>query len=210
MTILTQHHPDDNLLAEFAAGSLPEAHAIAVSAHLHYWSFESIGGAVLSNSQSTSNDAHTELESSFDQLMSRINANIAINEATSINSSTNLSDSASSNLNTDQAKEAITKSHELPKLIQKMVNDSSLQWKRVSSSLRSASLVSGQKKCAVSLQKIKAGGIAPEHNHRGKEMTVVLEGSFSDEDGVYHEGDFLLKQSGDIHRPRASRNQDCL
>ena len=60
------------------------------------------------------------------------------------------------------------------------------------------------------MQRICAGGTTPEHDHRGTEMTVVLEGSFSDEKGIYREGDFLLKEPGDVHQPVSARNQDCL
>jgi len=37
-----------------------------------------------------------------------------------------------------------------------------------------------------------------------------LTGSFSDEEGVYHPGDFLVKEPGNIHRPFAARNQECI
>ena len=33
-------------------------------------------------------------------------------------------------------------------------------------------------------------GKVPAHDHKGLEVTVVLQGSFSDGDGIYREGDF--------------------
>ena len=59
-------------------------------------------------------------------------------------------------------------------------------------------------------KKISAGGVAPEHDHSGTEMTVVLKGSFSDKEGIYQEGDFILKEPGQIHQPISARNEDCL
>ena len=43
----------------------------------------------------------------------------------------------------------------------------------------------------MALHKICAGGKTPKHDHEGLEYTVVLKGSFSDENAVYREGDFL-------------------
>jgi len=44
----------------------------------------------------------------------------------------------------------------------------------------------------MALHRIKAGGKAPEHDHKGTEITVVLTGSFSDEDDIYQPGDFIF------------------
>ena len=62
----------------------------------------------------------------------------------------------------------------------------------------------------VALQKISAGAKVPAHDHCGVELTVVLRGSFSDSDGLYQEGDFLLKSPGEVHQPHACSHEDCL
>ena len=46
--------------------------------------------------------------------------------------------------------------------------------------------------------------------HAGSEITVVLHGSFSDQDGRYAQGDFLVRGPGDEHRPVAAADSDCL
>jgi putative transcriptional regulator len=33
---MIQHHPTDNLLVEFAAGTLDKAQALAINGHLHF------------------------------------------------------------------------------------------------------------------------------------------------------------------------------
>ena len=48
------------------------------------------------------------------------------------------------------------------------------------------------------------------HGHAGSEITVVLQGSFSDQDGRYAQGDFLVRGPGDEHRPVAAADSDCL
>lgn len=57
---------------------------------------------------------------------------------------------------------------------------------------------------------IRAGGKVLAHGHAGSEITVVLHGSFSDQDGRYAQGDFLVRGPGDEHRPVAAADSDCL
>ena len=68
----------------------------------------------------------------------------------------------------------------------------------------------GETDYELALHRIDAGGNAPVHDHKGTELTVVLKGSFSDEDGIYYEGDFLVRQPGDVHRPSATLDQACI
>jgi putative transcriptional regulator len=42
------------------------------------------------------------------------------------------------------------------------------------------------------------------------EYTVVLKGSFSDESSVYTEGDFIIRQPGDVHQPMGAKNGECI
>lgn len=200
---LPQHHPDKNLLIEYASGSLDHGLSIAVRTHLHYcakcraevMNLEQIGGAIMMSMKVDSPETSTN--NSFDMLMQRITQM----EQTTDNTVEDYS---------EEEQESIPKHyHHLPNVIRKIL-PKTVRWKRVTSSLRSTHLIAGQNQYALSLQKIQAGGQVPRHNHRGSELTVVLKGSFSDEDHVYQQGDFLMKQQGDIHSPIASKNEDCL
>jgi putative transcriptional regulator len=62
----------------------------------------------------------------------------------------------------------------------------------------------------VELLKIKPGGAAHTHTHLGDEYTVILEGAFSDESGLYARGDFLLRDHKDRHTPVATRDRECI
>ena len=102
-------------------------------------------------------------------------------------------------------------STDLPPVISKLIGKkSSLSWQKLSQSLKIARLKTGQNSCEVSLHKISAGGKVMAHDHNGPEYTLVLKGSFSDENGMYQPGDFLLKQPGEEHKPYAAANRDCL
>ena len=48
---------------------------------------------------------------------------------------------------------------------------------------------------------IGAGGSVPEHQHKGFELTVLLDGTFSDESGTYKKGDFIMLDSSVKHNP---------
>eukprot|EP01091_Cochliopodium_minus_P015346 TRINITY_DN5433_c0_g1_i1.p1 TRINITY_DN5433_c0_g1~~TRINITY_DN5433_c0_g1_i1.p1 ORF type:complete len:186 (-),score=46.88 TRINITY_DN5433_c0_g1_i1:39-596(-) len=52
---------------------------------------------------------------------------------------------------------------------------------------------------AMGLLKYQPGARVPPHWHLGYEMVVVLEGSFTDEHGVYHKGDLNVNPTGSHH-----------
>ena len=85
-----------------------------------------------------------------------------------------------------------------------------LQWKKVTRSLRIADLGDIDGAAEFSLYHIAEGGRIPQHNHSGTEMTLVLQGGFSDESGSYHAGDFITREAGDIHAPTALPGGDCI
>ncbi|WP_286267373.1 ChrR family anti-sigma-E factor [Thalassotalea atypica] len=60
-----------------------------------------------------------------------------------------------------------------------------------------------------SLLHIDPGGGVPEHTHRGFELTVLLEGSFSDEYGEYVKGDFIMLDGSHQHNPVSENGCLC-
>lgn len=62
----------------------------------------------------------------------------------------------------------------------------------------------------VNLMYISEGVAIPQHTHKGLESTLVLHGSFSDEDGEYQVGDYLLKDASVKHSPFTKQGEDCL
>jgi putative transcriptional regulator len=61
-----------------------------------------------------------------------------------------------------------------------------------------------------SLLKLKAGRTVPEHDHGGLEVTLVLQGAFEDEFGLYERGDLVVRDEGVTHRPRVPAGEDCI
>jgi len=56
---------------------------------------------------------------------------------------------------------------------------------------------------------IQPGGGVPEHKHKGFELTVLLDGSFNDENGAYVKGDFIMLDSADVHHPFSEKGCLC-
>ncbi|MFW5660452.1 MAG: cupin domain-containing protein [Oceanicaulis sp.] len=60
------------------------------------------------------------------------------------------------------------------------------------------------------LLSIPKGKGAPEHDHGGEELTLVLSGAFTDGRGRYGRGDACVAEPGVIHRPRVDSEETCV
>jgi anti-sigma factor ChrR (cupin superfamily) len=65
------------------------------------------------------------------------------------------------------------------------------------------------KNLQMDLIKLEAAAQSPPHTHRDNEWVYVLEGSMSDETGVYNQGDFLVNRKGTAHQVTAGKS-GCL
>ncbi|ARP40954.1 ChrR family anti-sigma-E factor [Vibrio syngnathi] len=61
-----------------------------------------------------------------------------------------------------------------------------------------------------SLLHIDKDGQVPCHTHKGFEITLLLEGSFEDEMGVYNKGDFIWLDGKHTHQPVTKEGCVCL
>ena len=60
-----------------------------------------------------------------------------------------------------------------------------------------------------SLLHIEPGGSVPEHTHKGFELTLLLEGNFTDEQGEYVPGDFIMLDGSHQHHPISEKGCLC-
>ncbi|WP_295898616.1 ChrR family anti-sigma-E factor [uncultured Vibrio sp.] len=61
-----------------------------------------------------------------------------------------------------------------------------------------------------SLLHIAEGGHVPSHTHKGFEITLLLQGSFTDEMDTYHAGDFIWLDGSQTHTPETDEGCVCL
>ncbi len=187
------HHPDQFLLNDYAAGSLPGAVALAIVVHLDYCSrcrdevsqLNHLGGELLG-----SLDPVPVAEDAFARLLQCLDDGMA----------------AAVRVPADALCAG------LPRALRRLVpaGVELLEWERSGRGVRTSRLRFGDPRREVALYRIRAGWRVLEHGHRGSEITVVLSGAFADHEGCYHAGDFVLRGASDVHQPAVTREADCL
>ena len=191
---MAKFHPELYLLTEHAAGNLPLAQSACISAHMNYCDqcrrtasrLQDLGAVLFSGLEPC-----PVSEAQLDAVLARLDDEPPLSYARAA----------------DTAAPGRT-----PAVLQRLMNGDfrDLVWKKITKSLRITYLKTGDPGYEFALYHIKAGGRIPEHTHRGSEMTLVLEGGFSDADGSYHQGDFLFREASDVHAPTALQSEDCI
>ena len=190
---MAKFHPGLDLLTEHAAGILPLAQSACVAAHLN--SCERCQRTV-GQLQEVGSSLFGELdpapvgESVLDSVLARLDETPPLSFA----------------------RPAEYEAGRTPAILQRLMagDFTELVWKKITESLRISYLKTGDPKYEFALYHIKAGGKIPDHDHRGSEMTLVLQGGFSDANGSYHEGDFIYRTEDDTHAPTALQSEDCI
>lgn len=202
---MTHHHPDSQWLTEYVAGTLSESQALCVSTHLNFCdqcraevaSLNDIGAMVFDN-QPPSASVDSGM---FDKIMNRIEHGSSAPEFDSPDLMPGMS-----------TQTRVSRTEQLPSAISKLMpaGMDNLSWKKLGKYIRVANLDRLDEHREVSLHKLMPGGTVAEHDHHGEEITVVLCGSFSDQDGVYKAGDFIVRQPGETHRPMVTEDEECI
>ncbi|HAN28275.1 MAG TPA: transcriptional regulator [Haliea salexigens] len=190
---MAKFHPSVDLLTEYVAGILPLAQSACISAHLNYCPQCQQQSARLQDLGAVLFDSLTPVPVG-DALLNTVLARLDEEPPLSYR----------------RAQDPAV--GRLPALLQRLMKGdfSELSWNKITSSLRISYLKTGDPGYEFALYHIKAGGKIPEHTHRGSEMTLVLQGGFSDAAGSYHEGDFLFREASDTHAPTALQSEDCI
>ncbi len=194
---MVKYHPDTRFLTDYVAGSLPESQALCVTAHLHYCpacrvkvgELTELGTALFVEQQPEETTSN-----SFERTMAIIDAG------------------AGSQKQGEARPKRYGKGDDMPAVIRKLTkgNLETLSWHNIGKAFRFANIQMGDKTRETSLMHIRAGGKLPKHHHGGEEITVVLKGSFSDQEDRYHVGDYIVRTKGETHTPVASQDEDCL
>ena len=187
---MSQHHPDTELLVDYAAGSLAFGPSLCVAVHLadcplcrgRVNDLTMLGAELVEQ---------MEPAAVSDDLLENVLAGIDARPAPSAR---------------------IRAVPGAPQPLSKLIPNglSAMPWKRLTPALQAVVLGVGDAENQVSLIRMKPGGTIPEHRHKGSELTVVLKGGFSDSGGSYERGDFMALGEDDIHRPIAHQNGDCI
>jgi putative transcriptional regulator len=85
----------------------------------------------------------------------------------------------------------------------------SLKWRKVGGGV-SQLVLKTSKDASVRLLRIPAGTALPDHGHRGTELTLVLQGAFTDEEDRFGAGDVEVANEDLHHTPVAEDGMDCI
>lgn len=187
---MIRHHLTESLLLAYSAGQLPEAHNLAIATHVSLCddcraqleSCDALGGAVLETC------APVNLaEDSLAATLARIRG-------------------AAPTRQTAPRVQGI-----FPAPLQDYVGGdlASVRWRSVGGGVQQAILPTSRGASA-RLLRIPGGKAVPDHGHRGLELTLVLQGAFSDEDGRFARGDIEIADQSVTHTPTAEPGPDCI
>lgn len=70
--------------------------------------------------------------------------------------------------------------------------------------------VGGEDEEEATLYWIRAGKRLPSHTHEGSEITLVIQGGFTDASGHYARGDIAIADGDIDHHPTADADMDCI
>jgi putative transcriptional regulator len=194
---MVRHHPAEDLLIDYATGALGEAEGLVVATHLALCpdcratvaAYEAMGGAMLDG---------IEPEPVGGDLLDRVMARLDETPPAPIR----------------RAAVRIA-SVGLAPVIPRPLRDyvagdlGDITWKPVMRGLDEHRIAcpGGAK---VRLMRIRAGVSMPQHTHKGREMTLVLAGGFTDDTGHFLRGDLSLTDGTVDHVPTADDDGDCV
>ncbi len=186
-----KHHLTDDLLMAYAAGNLPEAFDLMVATHLSLCdhcraraeSFDAVGGCVLQEQDASASMSDGSLAATMALIAQ----------------------------GAPKVKPAHPSCAVLPTPLQDYVGGdvNAIKWKPVGMGVKQAILPTTSEATA-RLLFIPAGAAVPDHSHNGIELTMVLQGAFSDEIDRFDRGDVEIADQSIHHTPTADIFEDCI
>jgi putative transcriptional regulator len=188
------HHADDATLMSFAAGTLPEALGAVVAAHV----------AMCPRCR--------DEVATMDLLGAVMMARLAPSNLTSPPPRAPAAEAESADEG-DHVLAAIDRSGDVPAPLSRLMGSdlSSIQWRRIGLGVWHLPLpLSDGAKGDLRLIKVAPGQAMPEHGHGGTELSLILDGSYTDVIGRFGPGDLADLDDAIEHAPMADRATGCV
>jgi putative transcriptional regulator len=188
-----QHHPSEATLLAFASGTLWPAGRLILRAHLAKCSrcradvglAEAIGGTLLDGLPPAPLGPNA-----FGRLMERLDGE-------------HCSTSRELPVGRPDSPGLLVSAAPLAELA-----SARLRW--LAPGLRHAVLLRGSEEGTLRLLRAAPGTALPSHTHNGAELTLVIDGAFSDGLSRYSPGDLAEAEEGVFHQPIAEGRVDCV
>jgi len=189
------HHPKKELLQAFVAGELPASLSIGVAAHIEMCDECAKVVAALTAKSAAEIFDTTEKEIVFedDMLLTMMN------DITEDDTQDKISTVTAPSITMDN------KTISLPRVFNQVPLKN---WNKLGDVSRSR-LDLNEEPLRSSLLNIAPQGEVPMHSHKGFELTLILDGSFTDDMGYYQAGDFIWLDGQHTHSPVTSNGCLC-
>lgn len=182
------HHLPDPLIAAYVAGTLGHAFSVVVAAHVSLClecrarleAHEHVGGAVLEDISEAGLSA--DLKSSILAMI---------------------------DLPSPPEPRRATRSGIYPSSVMEVLKGAPPRWKALGAGIRQC-IIEERAEGSLRLLYIPPGRAMPDHGHGGLEMTLVLQGSFSDASGTFGVGDVEVASEDVQHLPVAGEGMPCI
>lgn len=182
-----RHHVPDALIAAYAAGNLPQPFALVVATHVSLC---------------------LDCRAAYHGHQAVGGAVLDTTEATEV--SDGLKDSVLALLDEPAAPEPVyRRSGVYPAPVVEALKGAPPRWKSMGLGVRQSILATGPFG-TVRLLYIPPGQAVPDHGHNGLELTLVLQGSFSDDTGRFGVGDLEVADEDLEHTPVADDGPPCI
>lgn len=193
------HHISDELLLDYAAGTLSEGWSLAVATHLalcpacrrQLAAMEGAAGALL--------DKISVEPVPDDESWQRMRARIEVGNAPPLERK-------------PQPRSERRPAAVIPEPLRSYLGSDveGLKWRALGRGAYHIRIATEDPSTQVRLLRIPAGKPVPEHTHSGRELTLVLSGSFRDGETVFARGDIEEADDDLLHTPTASEGEDCI
>jgi putative transcriptional regulator len=181
------HHTPDAMLAAYAAGSLPQPFALVVASHV-----------------SLCIDCRVALEAH------QLAGGAVLEAADEVALSTSLKTNILARLDAPFVPEPVRKrSGIFPGPVMEVLKGGKPRWKSLGAGVRQDILMANDAG-SVRLLYIPPGQAVPDHGHNGLELTLVLQGNFTDETGSFGVGDLEIADEELDHTPVAGPGAACI
>ncbi|WP_281213919.1 ChrR family anti-sigma-E factor [Shewanella insulae] len=222
---MINHHPTSDVLAQFVAGNLPASVSVVVASHVELC--DQCNRAVQALTEQAAIDAFGEF--SLEEQLGDEPQAAGLEDFSGLDDFDFLNQFGDSDdyADLDDCIEAITAkerddTHQLPQTVteiavggERVALPTALrsiplkEWQGMGKLSRSR-LALDDGDLRMSLLHIDKGGSVPCHTHKGFEITLLLQGSFTDEMGVYRKGDFVWLDGQHTHQPVTEEGCVCL
>lgn len=195
MTIV--HHPDEATLMSFAAGALPESLSAVIGTHLvacpccrsTVREMDAIGGCLLGALEATARMDRTP--------------QLALEDRTTPATTAGGKRTAARSVPAGDIETAIERLSGFPL--------ADIPWQRLGFGVWHHPIkLGGDASGDLRLLKVQRGQAMPEHGHGGCELTLVLDGAYTDEVGTFGAGDVADLDDSVEHRPVADASVGCV